>query len=39
MTEEKKMQQKEIDLMVLFRKLYSNRKKIPKIRNYHPIHD
>ena len=30
MTEEKKMQQKEIkeiDLMVLFRKLYSNRKK------------
>ena len=28
MTEEKKMQQKEIDLMVLFRKLYSNRKKI-----------
>lgn len=33
MTEEKKMQQKEIkeiDLMVLFRKLYSNRKKIYK---------
>lgn len=28
MTEEKKMQQKEIDLMVLFRKLYSNRKRI-----------